>query len=76
MNTNYNYKIKSDIQFKHIFINFIILFFRIKNLLDPPLINESAKELLASYFYLDIFSEYKTLTPLIDSIELSCFMSK
>ena len=76
MNTNYNQKITSNKQFKHIFSNFIFMLRRIKHQLDPPLINESAMELLASYFNWEISNGYKTLIPFIDSIESSCFMSR
>ena len=36
-----------------------------------PLTNERAKDFLASYVNFEIFSSYRTLIPLIDSIKLS-----
>ena len=71
LNTNYNYKITAYIKIEFILCNFIILLVRIKHHIDPPLTNERAKELLVSHVNLEIFSEYRTLIQLIDSINLS-----
>ena len=39
--------------------------------IDPPLTNERAKGLLASYVNFEMSSSYRTLISFIDSIELS-----
>ena len=76
LKTNYKYKITLYILIEFIICNFIIVLVRIKHHIDQYLTNEHAKELLVSYVNLEMCSEYRTLIPLIGSIELSLVTCK